>query len=70
MRIGHGWTKNTDNGNTYISTAIDEAVLELYPQLKNLNLTLWHVKAEDRKSENSPQWTIEIKPKKEKTDKK
>lgn len=69
MRIGNGWTKTTDKKDTYISTAIDEAILELYPQLKNLNITLWHIKAEDRKSELSPQWTINIKLKKEKTDK-
>ena len=68
MKIGSGWTKTTDNGDTFISCAVDETILEMYPQLKNLSFALWHVKKEERKNENSPHWTISIKPKKEKTE--
>lgn len=70
MRIGSGWTKTTDNGDTYISVALDEVIGELYPQLKGCYINLWHIKQEDRKSENSPAWSMSLSVKTEKEDKK
>ena len=66
MKIGSGWTKNSDNGDTYISVALDEALIALFPQLKDCYINLWHVKPEDRKNENSPSWTVNLSVKKEK----
>ena len=66
MKIGSGWTKNAENGDTYISVALDEVIYELHPQLKGCYLNLWHVKKEDRKADNSPQWQVTLNTKKEK----
>lgn len=66
MKIGSGWTKNSDNGDTYISVSLDEVLGALYPQLKDCYITLWHVKPEDRKKENSPSWIVNLSVKKEK----
>lgn len=68
MKIGSGWTKNTENGDTYLSIALDEVITELYPQLKGCFINLWHVKKEDRKSENSPSWTVSLSVSKEKAE--
>nr|DAS99161.1 MAG TPA: Protein of unknown function (DUF736) [Caudoviricetes sp.] len=65
MRIGNAWTKTTEDGQTYISVALDEVVLEQYPFLKNCFITLWHIPQEDRKKESSPGWTINLSAKKE-----
>ena len=67
MKIGSGWTRNTDNGDTYISIALDEAIEELFPQLKGCFINLWHIKQEDRKVDNSPAWSINLSVKKELT---
>ena len=69
MKIGSGWTKNTENGDTYISIALDEVIGELYPALKDCFINLWHVKKEDRKGENSPSWTVSLNVKQEKENK-
>lgn len=69
MKIGSGWTKNTENGDTYISIALDEVLEELCPALKNCYINLWHVKKEDRKSDNSPSWTVSLNVKGEKEEK-
>ena len=65
MRIGNAWTKTSKDkdGNatgTYISTALDETFLELCPQLKGCNLSLSHIPADERKSENSPSWYVSL----------
>lgn len=31
MKIGNAWTKNSDDGQTYISVALDEVILEKSP---------------------------------------
>lgn len=73
MKIGYGWTKNTENGDTYISISLDEVIGVIFPPLKPLLrdcfITLWHIKKEDRKNENSPSWAIDLKIKKEKEEK-
>lgn len=66
MKIGSGWTKNSDKGDTYISVALDEVIEELFPQLRGCYINLWHIKQEDRKGDNSPSWSINLSVKKEK----
>lgn len=66
MKIGSGWTKNSDKGDTYISVALDEVITELFPQLRGCYINLWHVKQEDRKGDTSPSWTVNLSVKKEK----
>ena len=66
MRIGSAWTKNTDDGKTFISVALDEVVIALFPELKDFNISLGHIPAEERRTENSPAWGINISPKKNK----
>ena len=61
MKIGSGWTKtNETDGSTFISFSLDKVILELFPQLKNCNLTANFTKEEDRKQENSPAWSLSI----------
>lgn len=66
MKIGSGWTKTTDDNKTFISVALDETVLELYPQLKELNISLGFADKSERKKENSPGWNVNITKRKEK----
>lgn len=66
MKIGNGWTKTTENGDTYISISLDEIFGAWLPWLKNCYITLWHIPKDERKSENSPSWTLNINAKKEK----
>ena len=66
MKIGSGWTKNSDKGDTYISVALDEVITELFPQLRGCYINLWHVRQEDRKGDTSPSWTVNLSVKKEK----
>lgn len=68
MKIGSGWTKTSKEGNTFISIALDDTFLELFPQLKNCNVSLGHIKEGDRKNENSPAWTVSLSVKKQKTE--
>lgn len=60
MKVGSGWSKETENGKKYISTAIAKEVQVLYPQLKDISITLWFVPKEDRRTEDSPAWEISL----------
>nr|DAZ11195.1 MAG TPA: Protein of unknown function (DUF736) [Caudoviricetes sp.] len=66
MKIGNAWTKTLDDGQTYISVALDEVILEIYPFLKNCFVNLWRIPQEERKNENSPGWAVNLSAKKEK----
>lgn len=66
MKIGSGWTKNTENGDTYISIALDEVIETICPQLKDCFINLWFIKQEDRKGDNSPAWSVNLSAKKDK----
>lgn len=68
MKIGNAWTKTSEDGNTFLSVALDEVILEKYPFLKNCFINLWRIPAEDRKNENSPHWNMNISVKKQKED--
>lgn len=68
MKIGNAWTKTSEDGNTFLSVALDEVILEQYPFLKNCFINLWRIPAEDRKNENSPHWNVNISVKKQKED--
>lgn len=58
MNIGSGFGGETEKGKKYINIALDKALLELVPALKNVSLTLWFVPKDERKSEKSPNWTL------------
>ncbi len=66
MKIGNAWTKTSEDGNTFISVALDEVILEQYPFLKNCFINLWRIPSEERKNENSPHWNVNISVKKQK----
>lgn len=66
MKIGNAWTKTSEDKQTYISVALDDVMTEKYPFLKNCFINLWHIPAEERKNENSPQWNVNISVKKDK----
>ncbi len=66
MKIGNAWTKNSDDGQTYISVALDEVILEKSPFLKKCFINLWRIPQEERKNENSPGWAVNLSAKKEK----
>ena len=63
MNIGSGFYNATENGKMYISIAIDESILEIYPILKNVRFALNEIPADEQK-ENSPQYRVSMyKPK-------
>lgn len=68
MRIGYGWTKITEGENKkqYISISLNDVIGLVIPWLKNCFITLWHIPKAERKTENSPDWSIELTRKKEK----
>lgn len=66
MKIGYGWTKTTEKGETYISISLDEIFGCMFPFLKNCFISLWHIPKDERKNENSPSWVINLSVKKEK----
>lgn len=55
--VGAAWKKKDKNGNPYISTALDEALLPLTID-KTKRLALYPVK--EKKNENSPDFRIEL----------
>lgn len=70
MKIGNGWTKNTEDGKTYISISLDDTLCEVFPQLKaieqNCFMTLFNIPKEERKTENSPGWVLNVDKKRNK----
>ena len=61
MRIGSAWTKTSEEKKkTYLSVALDDVVLELFPQLKECSISLSYISPEDRKSDKSPAWYINL----------
>lgn len=63
MIIGSGFYNATDDGKTYISLSIDETILELHPELKQVRFSLLEIPQEERK-ENSPHYRLSVyKPK-------
>lgn len=61
MRIGSGWTKSTTDGGTSISITLDEAILELCPQLRGVRLNLKWLSDEQRgQNENAPHWGVNL----------
>ena len=53
MIIGSGFYNATDSGKTYISIALDKAILEIYPNLKEVRFSLNEIPVEEQK-ENGP----------------
>lgn len=59
MRIGAAWHKFTDEGKGYISIALDEACLPLTID-ETKNISLWEIPEADRKTENSPNYSVSL----------
>ena len=70
MQIGYAYSGTSKNGKTYISIRFDKGVLALIPILNNIRLTLWFISKENRKSEKSPSWSLELSEPWEKEEKK
>jgi uncharacterized protein (DUF736 family) len=63
MNIGSGFYNATENGKMYISISLDEAILELHPELKQVRFSLLEIPQEERK-DNSPHYRLSVyKPK-------
>lgn len=61
MNGGKGWRcQSEDKTKDWIGIKLDETILELYPQLKNLSFKLWAIPEEDRTQENSPHFNLTI----------
>lgn len=58
MNIGNAWAKVSEKGTKFLSVALDEVILELCPQLKDLSITAFYIKEEDRKSDKSPTYKL------------
>ncbi len=52
MIIGSGWVKESKDGKKYLS-----CVIEL-PFLGKIHIAMFHIRDEDRKSPNSPNYSI------------
>lgn len=64
MQIGSCWTKTEEKEDgkksvTGISISLDESILEIYPQLKNIRFVLKPLTAEQRgEKQNAPHWRL------------
>lgn len=71
MQIGSAWTKTEEKDGkkvvTGISPQLDNAILELYPELKNVRFSLKPIPAEQRTKDNSPHWRVTMYKPKEQT---
>lgn len=65
MNIGNAFYNATDDGRMYISISLDEAILQLYPALKNVRFALNEIPEIERK-ENSPNYRLSVYKPKEK----
>ncbi len=67
MKIGSGWTKNSEiTKNTYISITLEDIVQDFFPTLKDYNITLNYITYNEReRKENSPSWNVNIYKKKQ-----
>lgn len=64
MKIGSGWrSQSEDKTKDWIGIKLDDTILTLYPQLKDLSIKLWAVPLEDQTKENSPQFSLTAHPK-------
>ena len=69
MQIGSAWTKTEEKEGkkvaTGISITLDDAITEIYPQLKNVRFSLKPV--EQRQTSKSPNWRLTVYKPEEKT---
>lgn len=68
MKIGAAWYKFTEDGKQYLSIKLDEAILPLTIQ-EDKYLTLWEIPESDRKSDNSPHYSVNLSKSKPREDK-
>lgn len=73
MQVGSCWTKTEtkEDGKktvTGISITLDDAITEIYPQLKNVRFVLKPLTAEQRgTNEKAPHWRLQMYKPKEQT---
>lgn len=61
MNIGSGFNGQTEKEKKqYINIAFDKTILALFPILKDVRLTLWYVPKDERRSEKSPAWQLNM----------
>jgi uncharacterized protein (DUF736 family) len=71
MKIGSAWRcQSEDKTKDWIGVKLDDTILELCPQLKNLSIKLWPLSPEERTQENSPHYSVSANPKQEPKEKK
>ncbi len=62
MQVGSAWTKTEEKEGkkvvTGISITVDDAITEIYPQLKNVRFSLKPLTPEQRTRDNSPHWRV------------
>lgn len=62
MQIGSAWTKTEEKEGkknvTGISLTLDDAITEIYPQLKTVKFLLKPLTPEQRTKDNSPHWKL------------
>lgn len=67
MKIGSAWrTQTKETKKDYLSVKLDETILELYPQLKKMNIALWINDITEQTHEKAPHYTMTISPKENK----
>lgn len=55
MQIGSGWTTKEKDG---ISFVLDEAITEVFPQMKEIRFVAKLIPKEQRKTDKSPNWRL------------
>ena len=61
MKIGSGWTRTQkETGKQFISVSLDAEFKELFTQFKNCNLLLSYIDPQNRSSDKSPAWTVNL----------
>lgn len=66
MKIGSVWCKQSSSGNSYLSIGLDDFIKDLYPMLKDYNISLNFITyGEGERKENSPVYSLNIYKKKE-----
>lgn len=59
MKIGSAWRcQSEDKLKDWIGLRLDETILELHPELKNITFKIWAIPESERTQDNSPHFTI------------
>lgn len=69
INLGNGFSGKTEEGKQYITLALDESILALFPLLSMVTIKLWYVPQDERRSEKSPGWRLVLAIKKNREEK-